>query len=311
MNALMLRHQTTQMKKISTLTLILALIANSAAAQVVLDASDLPATSLNTGLYVVTDAGSSNYAPNGAGITWDFTSAQLQQMGSAVLGAATATPHAADYPQANWALTNDLFGLGQSYTYFHSSTDGLEIIADDVPDDPSVYIDPKKILDFPYAYQDFFSDAYQYEGESPVNVTWNYMAYGTVLTSIGTFTNVVKSVSSEGDVIFWNSAPLYPLIIISQGDPIIVMANSTAGISDRYGAGLMVFPNPATDEIILTGGVAGDRFTLTDALGRTVVQGTISDQERQSIAIAQLAAGNYHLRMQNANEAVVLPVIKR
>ncbi|MDQ3100690.1 MAG: hypothetical protein M3R08_04840, partial [Bacteroidota bacterium] len=187
----------------TTLVLLSTITSVIGICQPVLEQSDLPTNTLSLPMLMVVDAGTSDPTPNGAAVTWDFSSAQLDVIGTVIIGPADQTPYAVDYPTANWASTNDFFGLGQNFTYYRSNATGFELIANGVPDNVNAYSDPKQLLQFPFSYQNMFSDTYQHVGEEVQNVTWTYAGYGTVITEIGTFQNVVKTVSSQAEIIFW------------------------------------------------------------------------------------------------------------
>ncbi|HEY0977304.1 MAG TPA: T9SS type A sorting domain-containing protein [Flavobacteriales bacterium] len=71
-----------------------------------------------------------------------------------------------------------------------------------------------------------------------------------------------------------------------------------------------VFPNPATDNITLTlGAAAGQRveYTLTDALGRSVIAGVVRD-ERIALNVQSLNNGVYHLTLRTAEFVRTLQV---
>lgn len=83
---------------------------------------------------------------------------------------------------------------------------------------------------------------------------------------------------------------------------IIVMPGS--GVADRSTAPtLRVFPNPTSHELQVTGAIAGQIFTLTDAQGRVALRHTITGTDR--VNIAALAAGNYNATLSDATNNVM------
>lgn len=294
------------MRIITSFTLLLA---GAAVAQPVIQQSDLPSGSISLQMIFVTDNGSSDPTPNGANITWDLTSATLEPAGTAFFGPANLTPFAATYPEANWAMTFDLFGLGQAYNYFRSTASEFELIAEGVPVDAVHYSDPKKFIQFPFEYQDIFSDTYTANGVDS-NVVWQYTAYGTVLSDLGTVNNVVKAVSSDSEIVFWNTQPLYPFISIVNGS-IIVLTEDGVGIDEATTTtSLVVHPNPANDLIHVRGVERGDRYELSDALGRSIRSGIVGSDAMLTLSIADLSSGNYNLRISNSDRNEVLKVIR-
>ena len=288
---------------ITTISLLFTL---SAYAQPVIDQSDLPSGSISLQMLFVTDAGSSDPTPNGANITWDFTSATLQPAGTAFFGAANLTPFSATYPEANWAMTFDLFGLGQAYNYFRSTATEFEMIAEGVPDDAVHYTDPKKFIQFPFEYQDIFSDAYTADGTT-ANVVWQYMGYGTVVSDLGTVNNVVKAVSSDNEIVFWNTQPLFPLISIVDGST-LVLSEGGVGIDEGIATtSIVVYPNPSHDLLLVKGVGNGDRYELTDMIGRSLRSGVVHGPLQ--LSIGDLPSGNYNLHIATAERSEVVKVI--
>jgi hypothetical protein len=291
--------------------LLFLLLMGTAIAQPTLQSSDLPSAAVTMNLYTVSSPGTSNPAPNGANITWDFSSAQFTQLGTSTLGPASATPFAAQVPTANWSLSYNLMGLFQTYNYFRSTSSLFELLADGLPDDPVIYSNAKQILQFPFSYQGMFTDTYQNDDGGGGTVQWVYGGYGTVISSLGTFTNVAKVTSSEGDIVFWRVNPLHPLIIID-GEAILVFAPGGVGMDEAAaGASIKAWPNPLQDELWVSGVEMGSRYMVVDALGRAVAEGSFTESGTSNIGLSAVAPGNYHLRIWNAAGINVLPLVKQ
>ncbi len=292
---------------IRNITSIFLLFTLSTMAQPVIVQTDLPSGTISLQMLYVTDNGTSDPTLNGADITWDFTSATLQPAGTAFFGPADLTPYAATYPDADRAMTFDLFGLGQAYNYFRSTATDFEMIAEGVPDVAVHYTDPKKFIQFPFEYQDIFSDPYTVDGVTN-NVVWQYLGYGTVITELGTVNNVVKAVSSDNEIVFWNTQPLYPLISIVSGS-VLVLTEGGVGMEEGSATtGIVVYPNPAQDRIRVIGAEQGDRYELSDMLGRSVLAGSVNGI--LELSIGDLPAGNYDLRIANADRSEVVKVVR-
>jgi hypothetical protein len=67
--------------------------------------------------------------------------------------------------------------------------------------------------------------------------------------------------------------------------------------TDRPQTGLLsVFPNPANDYILINGIKRGFSFTITDMMGKKVLQGTAGDEAVLRIDISKLVSGTYLLQ---------------
>ncbi len=63
-----------------------------------------------------------------------------------------------------------------------------------------------------------------------------------------------------------------------------------------------VFPNPTNELVNITGLSAGDNYTLSDIIGRPIMQsGAINSQSSQTISVATLPSGIYLLAVRDAN----------
>ena len=295
-------------KRYTTLFLCFALAAPIIIAQPVIDHTALPTGSYSTQFYVVTQPGTTNIADNGANIQWDLTSATLQLAGSSVLGPASQTPYASQFPAANWCFSQDLFGFAQYYAYFTGSNSALEIVGDGLPDDPETYSDAKKILQFPLSYNGSFTDTYT-NSSGTSSVTWYYMGYGTAISDLGTHTDLVKMVSSEGDFILWHTQPLHPFVIYD-GSNVRVFVEGPTSIDEMTGDGIGLYPNPADDQIMISGSLNGP-YVINDITGRVVARGRLVHASARSIDISELVPGTYHLTILDEGGSRGLRFIKQ
>jgi hypothetical protein len=128
----------------------------------------------------------------------------------------------------------------------------LEVVANDVPSATNNYTDPKRILQFPMSLGQSLTDSYV-DMDGPSSVTWAYTGHGTAITPLGTFTDLAKVVSTEDDLLLWNTTPLYPLVI-DNGSTVLVFAPSNVGIEGIGArAAVQVYPNPCTDRLVVEG----------------------------------------------------------
>ncbi|MBK7113773.1 MAG: hypothetical protein IPH60_15185 [Flavobacteriales bacterium] len=165
---------------------------------------------------------------DGANQTWDLSTITVQPVGTLDFIAASATPFAANYPTANWVWAQSLTGEGTDYVYLSITSSGIEVVANDVPSATNNYTDPKHILQFPMSLGQSLTDSYT-DMDGPSSVTWSYTGHGTAITPLGTFADLAKVVSTEDDLLLWNTTPLYPLVI-DNGSTVLVFAPSNVGI---------------------------------------------------------------------------------
>jgi hypothetical protein len=249
-------------------------------------------------LYTVVSAGSATVPTGGANQTWDLSSLVLLNAGTMDFVPAASTPYAANHPSANYAWEGTFTGLPPSYAYFSVTSSAFEVVADDVPDAPNIYTDPKKLLVFPMNYGQTFVDPY-ISGGGASSVSWTYAGYGTTVLPYGTFTNTVLLTSNEGDVLIWSTAPLHPLASYN-GTDALLFGPGNVGIGDASThVPLNAFPNPCNE--VLNVDLPGDAgWRITDLQGRQVLAGRSSSAAQQALPVASLAPGAYVLLVDNA-----------
>ena len=284
----------------ATTTLTAILLTASLQAQVTLQHSMLATGGVQLAMYVVTAPGTATTPTDGANQTWDLSSMSLQPMGTLDFTAIGNTPFASDYTAANWAWVQAITGSGTESTILDISPSGIEVLATRVPLATNNYSDPKRILQFPMSLGQSLTDAYV-DMDGPSSVTWSYTGHGTVITPLGTFPDLAKLVSTEDDMVLWNTTPLYPLVI-DNGSTVLVFGPSTIGISDAGGRpAVQVYPNPCTDQLVVEGAINAT-WRITDLQGRTLSTGSFHGLELQHLRTNDLATGSYILLMDTAGQ---------
>ena len=276
-------------------TLATALAALSAAAQPSFQYGNFPTTSLSFTAYTITDPGATQEPTDGANQTWDFSTAQFAQAGTIEIRPAAGTPYAATYPAANWDFITNATGQPSDHGYMLVSTSGIENVASHVPSAPNAYTDFQRVLAFPLSYGGSYTDSYA-SSENSGTDTWTYSGYGTLITDLGTFTNQIKMVSSDDDLVIWNASPLFPRVIVDN-DGATMLVEGTSGIHDAAApAALRAMPNPATNTLQLEG-MDGAAFTwsILDAQGRLLLNGGNAAASTSAIDVSALATGSYLL----------------
>lgn len=278
--------------RLLTLSILFSAIV-PATGQPVLQYADVDLIGKTFTISVVTDPGSSDPNIDGANVTWDFSSATVSLGGSVTFVDPASTPYAASYPASNLAQAITVSG-NTTYNYLLLSSTQLDVLAEDVGSgDETIYTDPKTPLQFPFGYPDYFIDYFAYDGTN-YSVSRAYMGYGTVILPTGTYTNVVKMASTSGSIDFFRSDPLEPLVGINDDGTVLVWGDAQVGLPEAM-ASLrpVVYPNPATDVVRITGLAGAGTWELVDAQGRVLqsdrhVSGTLV------LDLASLVPGFYH-----------------
>ncbi len=282
------------MKQIITFSSILSIA--SLFAQPTIQFSDVSTGVTTLSVYSMTDPGTADEPSNGANQTWDLSSVQFAATGTAALGTASGTPYAASYPAANWAWVNSPTVGPADYLYMVLSASGMENVATHVPAAPNEYTDYQKIMQFPFAFGSSFTDTYASPDHTGSD-TWTYEGHGTLITSIGTFTDQLKLKSSDDDVVIWNASPLYPRVIASSSG-VMLFGPLTTGVADAGASPLVVFPVPAGTFLTILGICGTAQWKVMDLQGRVILNGGSFTGPQATVDIASLAQGEYLMSVQ-------------
>lgn len=260
-------------------------------AQVTLEYTDLAPTGVQTTMYLLTAGAPSAPPSDGINQSWNITGATWQPIGTMHFRSATGTPYAASYPAANWAWEQNLTGLGTEYMYLQIDNTGMYVVADRVPTSTVNYTGTKKVLEFPMAFGNSFSDPYA-GNSGPATVTWSYTGHGTLLTALGNYPDLAKVGSNESDIVFWNKAPLYPMVV-AMSSSIRAFVDPVTAISEvNGGRTVLAYPNPCTDRLMIDG-VEAAGWRIADLNGRVLRTGSFATTGVLQLDIADLEAGSY------------------
>lgn len=273
------------------------LVLSSLSAQVTIQYSDLSQFGVTSDMYQMTAPAVLPAITDGVNQTWDLSGITLQNGGTLNFNTSTGTPYASTYPTANWVWAQNVTGLGTAYTYLTITSSGIDMVARNVPFNTLDYTDPTGVIRFPMAYGQVFSDPYTSTNGSST-VTWTYSGHGSAITPLGTYTNVAKLVSNEGDLVLWNTSPLYP-ILIADGNTTLFFLQNNVGIAEQGSTSMRTYPNPCHDRLTLVDASAGSTWQIMDGQGRRVSTGSLSLAADQQIAVGNLASGSYVLVLTN------------
>ncbi|MBX2974338.1 MAG: T9SS type A sorting domain-containing protein [Flavobacteriales bacterium] len=274
------------------LSLLLAGLPLLGAGQVTIQYSDVSPFGLSSDMYVLNDPSVLAGLSNGPDQAWDLSAATFSGVGTMDFRSATGTPYADDYPQANWAWIQNTL-LGTDHVYLEITSAQVDIWALRVPSSPSIYTNPSKIMAFPLSYGETFDDSYV-SSNGASDILWTYAGYGTLSTSIGVFDNVVKMTSDEGDLILWNTSPLYPVLYYEGSGYALAFVRNDVGIAETAIRSLNTAPNPCHDMLVVRDAMPGTHWSILDAQGRTMTSGRWTDASGR-VAVGSLAAGTYVL----------------
>ncbi|MBK7100484.1 MAG: T9SS type A sorting domain-containing protein [Flavobacteriales bacterium] len=289
-------------------TPLAALFLLAAQGQTTIQYNSIEPNGLVTQMHLLTGMGTVTSISNGVDQTWDLSSVSLLPVGSLTFGTATGTPYAATYPAANWTWAQTVTGVGTDYAYISITSTEVNVVAMNVPSATNNYSDYSKIMEFPMAYGQSFTDTYT-DNSGPSTILWSYTGHGTAITPLGTFTNVVKMVSTQDDMFLWNTQPLYP-IVMDDGDRILVFGEATVGMAEPVTDALHTYPNPCSDRVQLTNVTAGSTYGLFDTQGRQVGSGSMTTNGTVGIATAHLEPGTYVVRVNNGRSLRYATIVK-
>lgn len=323
--------------------MVCALFAIPISAQPILDyPQNAPETGTVSVLQFVETAGLT-HEPDGPGVSWDFS--QLVNIMTAQVTAIdpSLAPAGNQFPDANLALNmNDTV-----YTYTLVNENGFYYLGTQLAAGMYPYVmaysDSRQFLAFPFTYNDIFFDTYKgvsivLVAEVRMSATSNVLAdaYGTLTLPTGTYTDVlrIRILDEEIDSIFvkgiltsvettfrtqylWyaphSKTPLLSYEIVEVAgttDTVCFYSPTGSGASENAQAGLSglnVYPNPASDFLMVESGTAGPAkvyISLVNQLGQSMFSGE-RDQLRagpisERIDIGSFPAGIYFVRISNA-----------
>ncbi len=228
---------------------------------------------------------------DGTGQTWDLSGLALQQVGTMAFSPAAGTAYAANYPTANWVWAQSINGLGDAFHYLGITPNGIELLARNVPTSTVDYSDPAQVMKFPLAFGGSFTDPYTNTNGSDTLV-WTYTGHGTLITPMGTFTDVAKLVNNEGEIACWKRNPLYP-VMLQDDEDILFFVQNNVGVQEQHPDLLGAWPNPCRDVLNMAHAAPGSSWQVLDTQGRMLLNGAVDRQ--QQVDVRMLAAGSYLL----------------
>jgi len=144
-------------------------------------------------VYQIQEVNKTGISPGsfGANQTWDFSNVTSTTSYNLNIVDATTTPETANFPNANIATLKNTTG---SYRYFSARTDSLSYNGNSGSSVLS-YQNPEVYFTYPFTYNDSIHDDFYAAASSFMKggeTTIKADAYGTIITPIGTFNNVLR-----------------------------------------------------------------------------------------------------------------------
>lgn len=246
-----------------------------------------------------------NVGSAGANQTWDFSSLTFNDVGTFSIVDKSTTPFAGDFPSANWCWM-----VYPAYSYFEiTSTEMLNwaFLISTTGGNNDYSVNPKKLLSFPFNYQNSLMDYYEEQG-SVSDVTVTYDAYGTLVMPGGyTYYNVVRvneSYQGTDDYKWYTLNPLMSVAVFDGDANTLywVKSDLTGGLSNGDLKDLSVYPNPSTGEINLTFSTLNneenvDIYNLTGQLVKSIQLSCSNSTTSYTINTKDLIAGSYLLKI--------------
>lgn len=265
---------------------------------IIVDGSNLQAVgSSHPGIvFTIADVGTA-----GENQIWDFSGENTSNLANLTVIDAATSSFGASFPSANWS-----FELGPYYSYFESTSIGLECLAFNITStngNGDYTGNSRKILTYPFSYGDFFTDTYV-ENSSTENLTVTYDGYGTLLMPGGyTYTDVIRIKEEEllsGNITtrFYLNNPLTIVAThLSNGNLFFWnQVAETNEISENKLNSLNIFPNPAIDIINISRlGNSNNAPLIVTGLDGRIVREINNPHEIQLIDISLFSPGWYHI----------------
>jgi hypothetical protein len=240
---------------------------------------------------------------NGEDISWDVSAYPMNQFASLERIQAEGTPYDQAFPDANWAEHVERESGAEGFDYYAVSDTALQLLGFSPylsVFDTGYYIEPYFKLRFPLSYTDEFETIAQLEFGAPITYRWKYSGYGTLITPLAVFTNVVKleNLNNLGMSSFWITDPL--LEVLSYANFTFFNIQIPALVAG------VVEPNtgPTAPTVLVDAHALTIRsaepilaYRLVDQLGREVRSGGSSNAALVSMDISDLRSGWYILQI--------------
>ncbi|HRH70063.1 MAG TPA: T9SS type A sorting domain-containing protein [Flavobacteriales bacterium] len=251
-----------------------------------------------------------SYVFNSLSGYWNTPAGSIAPAGTAYWGPSAGSLFAGQFPNANWLLKETPPGTYR-YRYYSKSSGGISLVGEVVPGHTTYYSIPRSILFFPMyeGYESF--GGYQIDGEDVGYFSYSYSSYGTLTIGQASYSNVIQIYGNDGAT-FWNSDPLYPIVMMETEDwPFdwIYLRPGVVGVDDitEEAFTFTPYPNPSTGLVHVDRLPTEVSYSVIDPVGRVVLTGT---RTNDLIDLGSLPAGSYQLLLNSPVSKRAVPVMK-
>ena len=304
------------MKKI-TITALFFILSFVSFGQPVLNASDINPLNINSNYYPTFNSSISVGSP-GADQIWDFSSLSVSNTGPYVINNSVATaPFASSFPTANFYVKSGQVN-DDNYGYYNLTSSTLEILgASNNNMIVANFINPQTTLVFPFAFNTSFTDTYQVASNQSIKtITAIYDGYGTLITQIGTFTDVMRLKKNDnGDIRYtWIKLNPYKELLgasKANGNTFNFFVYEPMSLTTTQNSMLAKFsiaPNPTNGILTISNldNINSENFiNVFDILGNQIIKNESINGTSTAVNISDYASGLYLIKITDANEKVL------
>ncbi len=305
------------MKKITLLsTLLLNVLIFG---QPVLNQSDIASLNIEGSLFSA-QVSTGNLGNAGVDQIWNFSSLTLTLQGPATASSVPTAPFSANFPSANFYITSNSFGnTSVFFGYYLLSSNKFEVLG--TSSDTVVqtsFTNPRTQFIFPFTFNLSFTDTYQISGATSINSrTSIYDAYGTLTTAFGTFTDVIRIKTTDGNNINYNWFQVNPYRELLSADTNsssttinyrVQNNNVLATNPNSFKSNFSVFPNPTNGEFTIKNvDFSNNEFfaNVYDIQGNQIIKNEKIDSNSKILNIEDHASGLYFIKITDINNAIL------
>ncbi len=333
------------MKKITFLSMfIVLLISGRIIAQPTLTAANSNPVVGNT--FIQHQFGYIVPGTSGANASWDFSGVPALTTITHTYSLPSATPYAAQFPNANLASKINSGGTIY-YSYFNASNSSYTFNGMNIPTmlTSMPYTDPEKLLSFPFTYNSTFTDTFAttisgYDRHGTVTMIAD--AYGSITLPYGTITDVLRVKStqtyadySSGSAVtnyvstnyYWYKPGIHYCVF--QLSQLYVNGNlnkqyglyldqSNVGITDNALTQNTIncYPNPAKDKITIDllqiPTSNKNNITVSDLSGKELIKQELNQfSNKTEIDISSLSAGIFFMKLVCDDKVEIMKIVKK
>ncbi len=245
---------------------------------------------------------------------WDYSAMSLTQTTLSVsLIPVSSMPFQSSFPTANYCYKINDNGL-ISYDIYKLNNNTFESLGYIDSDILIQYLDTKLIFQFPYTFNTVSNDLYlsNYPDATPQTEIRTYDGYGTLKTSFGTFTNVIRQkVETEGNTSYlWIDSHSFQVILSGNfNDPTVYFyKDNNLGTSQNQNSIFLVYPNPTHDDftIHLSNRINFETFiSVYDAYGKTLISDEKFNEDYKKISLKDFSSGLYIVKITDSKNQIL------